>query len=159
MGKLILRMNNKSRAVTQYDGLSPRSFCKFNGKVLAAGDDGLYEIERGDTDNGEKINAYMKFPVTDFGMSNNKRIRAIYVGYTATSDLQFTVTDDEENKTDYTLPLNKNRKQNTSKLNAGRNYNKGCYFQFAISNLDGGYFDLDFVKIFPVILSRRPGGF
>lgn len=159
MGNLTLRLNNKNRAVTQYTNFNFNSVCEFNGKLLATSPDGLYELEEQNTDDGTEIDAYMTFPNTDFGMANNKRIRTVYVGYTTNGELALTVEDDEENETTYTLPINKNQKQNVSKLNAGRNYNKGCYYQLKISNTDGCYFDIDFIKLIVIVLTKKPGGF
>lgn len=156
MGNLTLKMNTRNQAVTQYVNYDFNSFCEFNGKILAASPDGLYEIESGNKDDGANIDAFFELPNTDFGMANNKRIRTIYAGYTADNDLSFTVVDDEDKETTYTLPLNKSGKQNVSKLNAGRFYNKGCYYQIKISNTAGCYFDFDFIKMIMIILTKKP---
>ena len=51
------------------------SFCEIDGELFATAEDGVYQIT-GDDDSGEDIHTGAVFK-TDFGISNNKKVRAI----------------------------------------------------------------------------------
>ena len=141
-------------AVTQYCNYSFNSFCEINGKNYGATDDGIFELV-GDTDNGEDIDAWFELPMSDFGISNVKRLRRIYLGYEATGDLTVKVKDNEDNERTYPLDNITTDKQIGGRITVERDQ-LGRYWGLRIDNVRGAYFAIDSIEVVPVVLGRKP---
>ncbi len=152
--KLTLNMNLSNLAITQFCNYNFNSFCKIGSKYFGASDSGIFELS-GNNDNGTSIDAFFELLVSDFGISNVKRIRKIYVGYEAKGNLIVTVKDNEDNTRSYTLPYLDYDRQNNSQVNVGRD-GLGKYWQIKISNINGCYFAVDSIDILPVVLGNKP---
>jgi len=139
-------------AVSQYCDYDFNSLC---GK-LAAGPEGIFTLDDADTDNDVAIDSIVELPLTDFGISNQKRLRSVYFGYEAEGSLKLTVTNDEGNEREYTLEATTNT-QHGGKVSINRN-GKGRYWQLKIENVEGCDFSIDSIEVIPVILGRKPSG-
>lgn len=159
MAKLGLRMNMQNKALTQYMNWEFDSAAMVHGMPIGIGEDGIFQLWTGDSDDGQEIEARMDLPETDLGTSLNKRLRSIFLGCRADGDLRIRIVDDEEAQAVYNLTPFKDGKQHVLKIYAGRKYNKGCYYTFSLENVDGADFSIDFIDILPILLNRRPGGF
>jgi hypothetical protein len=147
----------KVRAFSTYDNFPFSSFATFNGKGYGAGPDGVFLLE-GDTDNGDKIPAWVRTGLLDFDSRRAKRMESIYVGYTSDKRLVAkVVTTNEGIKVEnwYTM----RERQIASDSREGRiEVGKGLtsvYWAFELHNEDGADFALDVVALWPVFLDRR----
>ena len=141
-------------AVTQYCNYDFNSFCQIGDKHYGASDDGIFELV-GDDDAGENIEAWFELPMSDFGISNVKRLRRIYLGYEATGTLKIKVKDNEENERAYRLENIAQNKQIGGRATIDRDQ-LGRYWAERIENVNGAYFAIDSIEVVPVVLPRRP---
>ena len=145
-------------AVSQYCNHKFDSMVKFGGKYLAAGRDGIFTLDDAETDGGATIDSIVELPLTDFGISHQKRLRSIYIGYETEGSLKLTVTNDEGNEREYTLTaLKTGNIQHGGKVSVNRD-GKGRYWKLKIENVNGCDFSLDMIEVIPVILWRKPSG-
>ncbi len=154
--KLTLNINLSNMAVVQYCNYNFNSFCKIGDKYFGASDSGIFELI-GNNDAGTDIDAFFELIVSDFGISNVKRIRSIYIGYEAKGDLTITVKDNENNARTYTLSYIPSAydRQTGGKVNVGRD-GLGRYWQIRIDNKSGCFFAIDSIEVLAVILGRKP---
>ena len=152
--KLTLNLNLVNMAVTQFCNYDFNSFCKIGGKYFGANDSGIFELT-GDDDADSNINAFFELILSDFGISNMKRIRSLYVGGESDGSLTVTLKDDENNSRTYNLNLTSGNKQSSAKVSVGRD-GLGRYWQVRIDNVSGVYFAIDFIEVLAVILGRKP---
>ena len=152
---LTLAMELSLHAVTPYSNFDFDSFCRFNGKCLAANKDGIFVLG-GDADNGTEISAYLKIGPDELGRTAQKRVRMAYIGAETTGALRLTVETDEQNERAYTFkPMGSAARERSARLPIGRGA-KGRYWSFKISNVSGCYFALDTLSVMPVVHGKEP---
>lgn len=149
-------MNMDSLGVTQYQNYGFNSFAKFNRFYYGAREDGLYLLD-GDTDDGTPIQAWIKTGLSNFGTGLVKRMPAFYIGYTADNGmvLKVTVTNAGE-KTEHWYKLTPRQADSTREDRA--TVGKGLasvYWQWELHNIDGGDFEIDTMRFWPMVLTRR----
>jgi hypothetical protein len=118
--------------------------------------DGLFQLNSGDDDNGDDIEAFFELITSDFGIPNKKRMRLYNIGYETKGTLKFIVTvdDDTDNKKTYSLePGSVRNRQHNSKFHGHRDQ-MGRYWMERIENTDGCDFSIDHIELFPTILLR-----
>ena len=152
--KFVLNINLSNLSVTQFCSYNFNSFCKIGDKHYGANDSGIFELT-GNDDTGINIDAFFELIVSDFGISNVKRIRKIYAGYEAKGDLIVTTKDNEDNARSYTLSYLDYNKQNGGQVNVGRD-GLGRYWQIRVDNINGCYFAIDNIELVLTILGRNP---
>ena len=153
---IAMRLNNL--AISQYCKYDFDSMVKFGDIYLGAGEEGLFTLEDADTDDGVEIDAVIEFPTTDFGISHQKRVRSLHVGYESGGDMTLTLYNDDDNERVYTLvPVNSSNKQHGSKVKINRD-GKGRYWTVRIENVDGCDFSLNMIEAIITILARKPSG-
>ena len=152
--KLTLSLNLVNMAVTQFCNYDFNSFCKIGDKCFGANDSGIFELT-GNDDAGSNIDAFFELILSDFGISNMKRIRSVYIGGEANGSLTLTLKDDENNSRTYNLDLTSSNKQSSAKVSVGRD-GIGRYWQVRIDNVSGVYFAIDFIEVLAIILGRKP---
>jgi len=123
------------------------------------------EIEWGDDDEilwddaaGVPISAYFKLPRTDFGYVNDKRLRAMYVGYETDGNLLISITPDEDTtrSQDFTLTgAITTQKQHSGRIPLRRDL-RGRYFDFKFANVAGSDFSIDSIKLIITVLGYGP---
>ena len=154
MNKLILSVNLSNLAISQYCDYDFNSFCRIGDSYFGASESGIFELT-GDDDNGTNIDAFFELVLSDFGLSNMKRIRSIYVGGEANGGLTLTLKDDENNLRLYTLNLTSGNVQSSGKVAVDR-AGIGRYWQIRIDNVGGAYFAIDDIEVLAIILGRKP---
>lgn len=153
-----LSMCLNNLAVSQYCNHKFDSMVKFGERYIGAGRDGIVTLDDAETDGGAVIDSVIELPLTDFGISHQKRFRSIYVGYETEGTLKLTVTNDEGNEREYTLvALKTGNLQHGGKVPVNRD-GKGRYWKLKIENVDGCDFSIDMIEVIPVILGRKPSG-
>lgn len=152
--KTAININLSNMAATQFCGYNFNSFCKIGDKYYGANDLGIFELT-GNNDAGTNIDAFFELIISDFGISNMKRIRSIYVGGEANGRLTLTVKDDENNSRTYALNLTSGNIQSSGKVSVGRD-GIGRYWQIRVDNVSGVYFAIDSIELLLTILGRKP---
>ena len=152
--KVVININLANLSTTQFCNYDFNSFCKIGDKYFGANDSGIFELT-GNDDAGSNINAFFELILSDFGISNMKRIRSLYVGGEANGSLTLTLKDDENNSRTYNLNLTSGNKQSSAKVPVGRD-GLGRYWQVRIDNVSGVYFAIDSIKALAIILGRKP---
>lgn len=151
---ITIDLNQKNKASSQYLNWNFNSMVRFGDKYLAASDAGLFTIG-GNQDNGEAIDAYFIPVTTDFGLSNLKRVRFVYFGFEATSNLEIEITADEEIVRTYEIPTQRTGQQSVS-IPVGRDI-YGRYWSFKIRNTSGCDFSIDKINLLLNILPKGKG--
>lgn len=152
--KFCLNVNLSNFAVTQFCQYPFNSFCEIAGKHFGASDDGIFELT-GNDDAGADIDAFAELILSDFGISNIKKIRSVFVGGEADGKLTLTLKDDEDNSRAYDLRLTSGSKQSSGKVDVGRD-GLGRYWQVRIDNKNGVYFAIDSIELLAIIMGREP---
>lgn len=141
-------------ATTQYLNFEFNSMVKFGKKFLCAGSTGLFSME-GTTDmfpssdgTYTDITCYFEPVTMDFGISNEKRLRAAYVGYEADGDLTLKISTELVAAQSYTLPATTSG-QHARKVVVSRAL-KGRYWTFQISGT-GVVFAIDHIQVLPIV--------
>lgn len=134
-------------ATTQYLNFDYNSMVKFGNRFLCAADSGLFEIT-GETDNGNNIESYFEPVTMDFGITNEKKLRSVYIGYEAAGDLILTISTELGLSESYTIPASVSgqhgRKISVSRLLRGR------YWIFQIYS-NGVPFSVDKITVLPIV--------
>jgi hypothetical protein len=132
--------------------------CKFGDKYIGVGKEGIFILDDAETDDEVNIDSIIELPLTDFGISHQKRLRSIYVGYETAGTLKLTVSNDEGNEREYILPpLKAGNLEHGGKVLINRD-GKGRYWKLKIENVDGCDFSLDMIEIILTVLARKPSG-
>lgn len=148
---IVMRLENQ--AVSQYDNYSFNSFCKIGDTYFGASSSAIYSLG-GEDDNGTDIDAIFALVLSDWGVSNVKRIRKIYVGYETDGDITVKVKNDNDNERSYTMEYNLYDRQNGNVVNVGRD-GIGRYWLIRLDNVDGCDFAIDSIEVLPTILNSR----
>ena len=143
--------------ISQYDNFAFNSLTFYKDTMYSASDAGIYTHGVA-TDDGEDITAEIASMMLDFGTSRMKRIRSAYLGYTASKELVLkvrSVSDGELSENWYKATQNKvSEAPEGSYMPVGQGL-KSRYWQFELTNVDGGDFEIDQVELHPLILNRR----
>jgi len=159
---LCIHLENQA-AATQIDGWNFVGLCRFQGKYLGAGDEGLVQIGAADTDNGTPIIAAITTPLLAFGNVNMKRIRSIFLGGQINTLLNVTVYDDGDltnadahTRTYQIDNVNDNNRQQSFRIRVGRD-GRGRYWMFRVfGDADGAMWSMDELTCEASVLARRP---
>lgn len=155
MANLTLCLNLGALAPTQFSNYDFKSFARFGGRVLAAGENGIFAIDETSNDDGVPIDAWFELPNSDLGLSTLKRIMQVTLDYESDGDLRLIVTTDGAIVSSYTIgrilqnivsrglavPLFEDR--------------LGIRYTFRFRNIAGCDFAVDRLTAFVNVLSRR----
>lgn len=150
-------LNTGSKHLSKYEQYPVNSFAVLDGKLYGALDDGIYLLEGAD-DDGDNINARVRFALTDMGTGLQKRVSTAYFGYTAENDLLLKVIHTKEGGAKEAYVYRLNAAPATEAVNGRAVLGKGvtsAYFAFELENVDGGMFNVDKLSVIPMTLDRR----
>ena len=157
---LMISMNRKSLAPTQFQGLAFNSMVMFNGRALAASAEGVHAMGECDVDLDEdgvvdvEVDAFIETPLSDWGATNQKRIRRVYIsGEFASSPMIVKTKNKEGNERSYTTTT-PGADEDSVYANIGRD-GKGRHWSLRIENTNGADFSIDAISVIPVILNNR----
>lgn len=146
-----------TQPISEYDNFLFNSMTYFKGQLYATADAGVYTLE-GDDDAGDPIMAQMASMMLDFGTSRLKRIRSAYMGYTAAKELVLKVrAESNGGLAEHWYKATHNGTAaipDGSYMPIGQGL-KSRYWQFELTNVDGGDFEVDKIELHPIILNRR----
>ncbi len=137
-----------AKATTQRVNFPFTSMCKFGNHHLATSSSGLFELGGDDLD-GDEIESYFEPLTSDFGISNQKRLRYVYIGFECSGNLVLFVTADEQAEREYAIAPSKTGQQ-VIRVTIGRD-GQGRYWNFRIKNVSGCDFSIDSIKVLPVV--------
>lgn len=148
-------MNTETTATSWYDNFDFESIASVNGKTLAVGPDGLYELV-GDTDNGESIDAEIISGFTDFGVGQTKRVDSIYFGYTSDGTVKATVETygSGHSPSTYLMETRAADAPRNSRIIPGKGL-WGRYWRMTIRNVDGADFEVHDATVDIAMSTRR----
>jgi hypothetical protein len=141
----VVAVNVQNGAVTEYSNFEFNSLTRFNGKTLAAGDNGIFSLE-GETDDGADIDAAVTFPLGDAGSLNQKRPADAYGHYVSPKNMLLSVAAKGESF-DYDLPQNDSDdvgEVEVHKAPLGKGF-KSARHQFGVRNVEGA--DFEYAKL------------
>jgi len=119
-------------------------------RFICASAAGLFELA-GTTDNGGAITSYFEPVTSDFGISNEKKLRCVYVSYEASAALTLTVSTDLGYSESISIPASA-AGQKARKVPISRTV-RGRYFTFQIKSV-GVDFSIDEIKVLPIIIGH-----
>lgn len=160
-----VRINLINSAITQYDGYNFNSMCMFQGKPLACGPDGIFQLETGQvdaytTDTDERnVDAWFELPYSNFGIDFIKRSRRILISGEMNGELLVTTTtfdNTESSKTYNVKPRNKEMIQHTFLVSLSHKQQSERW-RFLFENVNGSDFSLDSVDGIFIPVNRRLG--
>ena len=150
-------VNTRNAAVSRYENFPFNSFALVGGKPYGAGPDGVYRLT-GDDDAGEPIQALLRTGIANF--EELVHVPNAWIGLTSTGQMILkTITMDKGRKKENWYRM-KERPQGTpveSRFDPAKGL-AGTYWQWELENVDGAYFELDMLKVWPVRIGRRYSG-
>lgn len=126
--------------------------CKFGDKFIGCKENGIFELDKGDLDGTNPIQAFFLTHTNDFKSSFNSRVRSLYIGGEANGMMQITCITDEKEGSPATFEM-KDQEQSTVKVPGNRD-EAGRYRSFKVENLNGSDFSIDKIEMVPVLLNR-----
>ena len=147
---LVIIMNLRNMAVSEYDWSGFNSFALFNSQYLAAKSTGIY-ILGGDTDNGLPIQSEIELGQIPVGL---EKPRDIYVLGRASGTMAVELSADENtekevNFSDMLETLNQGR------VKIPRGIDPSAYYSLTLKNKNGSDFDIDEIQIYGESSSRK----
>jgi hypothetical protein len=140
-------------ATTQYLDFNYNSMARFARSHFCASENGLYQIE-GSTEifpevseASEQVVSYFEPVTMDFGISNQKRLRTVYIGYESDKDLTLKISTELVTAQSYALPAT-SAGQHARKVVVSRIL-KGRYWTFQIYGV-GAVFAVDMIQVLPI---------
>lgn len=150
-------VNTRNAAVSQYQNFPFNSFALVGGKAYGAGPAGIYRLG-GDTDDGDPIQALLRTGVVNF--EEMVHVPNAWIGLTSDGQMILkTVTMDKGRKKENWYRM-KERPQGApveSRFDPAKGL-ASTYWQWELENVDGAYFELDMLKVWPVRIGRRYSG-
>jgi len=136
--------------VSKITGYDFNSYAEINGVLYGANAAGLFKLV-GDDNAGVDIDAKITFPLSKFGVSNNKQLRAIKVFGRSAGNLLVTVVDGGSGTWTTTVDMGSTMLAEEA-IAFFSHKAKGRYLQVTIENVDGCDFMLDKVDLSMYIL-------
>jgi len=146
-----------TQPVSEYSNFEFSSLTYYQGEMYGTTDTGLFKMG-GDTDDGVKITSELSSLLLDMGSSRMKRIRSAYLGYTSTNELVLKVrsVDDGQLSEHWykAAPVTSAEAPREGYVRVGQGL-RSRYWQFELTNVDGGDFEIDQLEMYPLYLGRR----
>ena len=146
-------INTRTNAITEYQNFSFNSFAQIGRKYIAAGSDGLYELD-GPTDNGENVISTLRTGMLQLAGTKLAGLKGIYLGMNVTAgDNDFYAKIIAGDGREYVYKFVSQPGLMTTKVNVGKGL-RARYFQFELQST-GPDFDLDSIEFVPMMGQRR----
>lgn len=158
MAAIVLSLNLKSRALTQYNGFVFNSMAPGRHQSLCYGAkaDGIYAISKDyRNDDGAGIDAVVVFQETDLRIPANKRFRKLIFGMSQDGDIVATISMDEQSGAvqSYTIEPPPDPGRPDLRTVACTRRQNGRFIELRLENVSGSWFDLHSVDA--VIVGRN----
>ena len=143
-------------AMSRYTGYRFNSVAVIGGRLIAAGDGGLYELA-GSNDAGGPIVATLTTGLSDVGDPQQKRVREVFVGYEADGTVAMKVSGTgigAEAGYTYTLPGKTATDPTANRVKIGRGM-RSRFWRFELSNPSGAPMKVAETRVVIDTLSRK----
>jgi hypothetical protein len=158
--KLSYVVNANTFAVSTYRNFNFNSFAKINGRYFGADAAGISELV-GQSDRGANINLVARTPVDTLAdplqripSENLKNVPDLYVGYSASGDVMLKSIVNGVTQL-YTMTLRATAPGLHTQRAVLARGTRSRYWQFELSNVNGGDFAVESITFHPVIMSRH----
>lgn len=138
---------------THYTAYPFNQIVRFGDKYYGVATDGVFELS-GDTFDGDPIVAVVKTATVDFKQRTLKRPVSMYLSGRLSADLKVAVTSAEEDTHRYTYKPVQKTGARTYRVLFGKGI-RARYIAYAVTNTDGGDFELDDMTPEVVVMERR----
>jgi hypothetical protein len=153
--RLTICVELRKLAASQFGEYNFNSMCKHGNKLLGANEDGIFELDAADKDNGTDISAHFVLGPTDFGAEQEKRVRSLYVSGRLDGRLKMEMSGDEgEILSQELLPENNQLRLTHHKVSGGRDV-RGKYLRVKVTNLFGSDFTISNINAVLVVLGQQ----
>jgi hypothetical protein len=150
-------MNIRNSAVTEYDNYPFNSFAIVGGRPYGASAEGVFRLE-GDDDNGDPIAALVRTGILSFESLTKVPNGWIMLKSNGEMMMKTIVMDGGQKKENwYKMKARPEGEPVESRFDIAKGLT-GTYWQWELANIDGAYFELDVVKVWPLRLQRRYSG-
>lgn len=146
----------QGQAPSEYTDFDFDSYATIGGVLYAVGPQGFVRCD-GDTDDGANINAEVRKGLSTLGTELKKQVPYAYIGYTSTGSLvlETTTTDKRTKRVNrYKLSPIATPAFSDGRFKIAQGL-QATYWDFTLKNLEGADFEVDFVKVWRLPLSRR----
>jgi len=143
-----------SKATTELSS-GYNSLAVINGIPIGANSSGLFKLNSGSQDDTTDFTRTFTLATTDFGLSNPKKFRALYLGIKTSARFTVSIKADEQDWRHYPARPPKAGLQRT-KVPLG-SYSQGRYWTVKISSTSD--FTIDSVEIVPIVRSQGIVGY
>ena len=144
-------VNAETNAPSMYQGYNFNSFAKHGNRYLGANSDGIYELV-GIDDAGTSISASVLTPKMNFDSVQLKSMADAFIGIAQNGDVFLRVVHEDNPSYTYKL-VTTNSYMRNARVKPGKGI-KLVYWQFELFST-GAEFELESMKFYPLILSRR----
>jgi hypothetical protein len=142
--------------ISEYDNYQFDSLTSYKGVFYGTSDTGLY-VMGADDDAGTNITAEIASMMLDFGSSRLKRISAAYLGYTSENEMVLKVRSVDNGQLYEhwfkACPVTADAPRE-GRITVAKGL-RSRYWQFELTNIEGGDFEIDQLEMYPVMLNRR----
>jgi hypothetical protein len=146
-----------AQPISEYDNFEFNALTSFKKEFYGTADGGLYRMG-GDVDVNAPITAELSSLMLDLGSSRQKRIRSAYLGYTASDELVLkvrAVSDGQLSEHWYKArEVASAEAPRAGYVRVGQGL-RSRYWQFELTNVNGGDFEIDHLEMHPLFLGRR----
>jgi hypothetical protein len=162
MSKLTISVNADVGGfpATQFSEFDFAGLTSFNGQLVMCNDEGIFEYS-GDVDEvggeGIAISAWFEIVTTDFGVLNQKRIRAVLGSGLFAGDMLLMVSMDDGSFTSYAISEDQTMEQSAFKRFVNR-AQKGSHITIRFENVLGADFSVDALEAIVMLLHNKPSG-
>lgn len=148
MARQTLLLNTHNFAPAQFFNHSANSATLFNGKLLFATSEGIFEsggdndgyVVEGEVSTPIPIAAHAVLPIADFGYQGQKSPRSMLLGGRFDGQMQVSITDEKGVTQDY---LTEDMDNEDGTKVALRSDQRSRYLKVKIANVDGADFSVD----------------
>lgn len=150
-------VNLRNAAVTEYDNFNFNSFALVGGKAYGANEAGIFCLE-GEDDAGAPIDAFVRTGILNF--EELVHVTKAWIGLTSDGEMLLkTITMDRGFKKEnwYRMARRPQGSPVDSRFNPAKGLT-GAYWQWELENVEGAYFEIDTLKVWPISIGRRYSG-
>lgn len=158
-----IKINLRNNLITQYSDHNFNSMCMFQGKRIAIGEDGVFQLGCADKDiytastDERDIDAWFEYPISALGVDVGKKLRRLYVRGEFTGGMQITAVTgghtDESTTYDIT-PNNTGNVQHTVKVRTNSSQ-RDEHWSFIVNNVLGADFSIDAIDATMIPMTRK----
>jgi len=151
-----IAMNLVNWAVSEYTDYPFNSLVVFNGKQLGGKEDGIYDLDNGDDDDGFPINAYIETGTEDLFKKFMARLREIWIESRQDGQLKLVIIGGEKETSPVAeLPIVSYDQNMHEERVKGPRALKERYVAFRLENVNGSDVDIKKITAFKEPVPRR----